>query len=437
MSDITTTRIFTDGERGITAAKLNDIVGSSAIQPAFYTAKPTAGTADPADIALILKAGAYAQVPISALAGSATQAQIWSTRLRSYNAIGNPNFEVDQRTISSPIGNPAHGSGLADRWQAYNNNLLNPYFQRSVILPFASVTVPGTQFTISSAYMRIMCQTIKASLAATDVVGIAQIIEGSTMRELMNDVHSISLLVRSSVANLTFGLSLRDSNSTHSLTKICTLGAANTTTLITLPNLPVWTPSGSFSVTSGAIGYILSIILAAGSTYMSPANDTWQNGNFMGATGQSNFLANPVNSTVDIFFVQHEPGPVCSTLMDKPFSQNLDECLRYYCKSYNYGIKQGTASNAPGAVQGMTVPSQHPYFYAPFPKRMAKLPTVNGWSPLTGTVNAVTNWTASVDWGVSGPSSVGESGFSGFTLASTPPAPSSNMQYHYTADTGW
>ena len=78
MSDLTTTRIFTDGERGITAAKLNDIVGSSTIQPAFYSSKPTAPTADPADIALILKAGAYAQVPISSLAGSATQAQIWS-----------------------------------------------------------------------------------------------------------------------------------------------------------------------------------------------------------------------------------------------------------------------------------------------------------------------------------------------------------------------
>ena len=92
MSDITTTRIFTDGERGITAQKLNDIVGSSVIQPAFYTSKPTAGSADPADIALILKAGAYAQVPISTLAGSTTQAQIWSTRLRSFNAIGNPKF---------------------------------------------------------------------------------------------------------------------------------------------------------------------------------------------------------------------------------------------------------------------------------------------------------------------------------------------------------
>ena len=55
MADIVTSRVFVDGEKGITAAKLNDIVASSVIQPAFYTSKPTAGTADPADIALILK----------------------------------------------------------------------------------------------------------------------------------------------------------------------------------------------------------------------------------------------------------------------------------------------------------------------------------------------------------------------------------------------
>ena len=116
MADITTTRQFVDGERGITAQKLNDIVGSSTIQPAFYTSKPTAPSADPADIALILKAGAYAQVPISALAGSATQAQIWDTRLRSYNAIGNPNFEVDQRNAGNAITVGSGTFGL-DGWQ--------------------------------------------------------------------------------------------------------------------------------------------------------------------------------------------------------------------------------------------------------------------------------------------------------------------------------
>ena len=52
MSDIVTTRIFTDGEKGITATKMNDIIGSSVIQPAFYSAKSTASMADAADTLL-------------------------------------------------------------------------------------------------------------------------------------------------------------------------------------------------------------------------------------------------------------------------------------------------------------------------------------------------------------------------------------------------
>jgi hypothetical protein len=94
MADIVTTRIFTDGERGITAAKLNDIVGSSVIQPVFYSAKPVSSTLVAGDKLLVLKGtGAYAQsdfqnVIDSVSAGINSDAEIWSVRLRSFNAIG-------------------------------------------------------------------------------------------------------------------------------------------------------------------------------------------------------------------------------------------------------------------------------------------------------------------------------------------------------------
>ena len=52
----------------------------------------------------------------------------------------------------------------------------------------------------------------------------------------------------------------------------------------------------------------------------------------------------PVNSAFDIAFVQHEPGSVCSTFMDKPFTQNQDECLRYYHKTYDYRAAMGLAT---------------------------------------------------------------------------------------------
>jgi hypothetical protein len=66
MADIVTSRIFADGEKNITATKLNDIVGSSVIQPAFVSSKPVASSVAPADNLLILNAGgSYVQAPAS------------------------------------------------------------------------------------------------------------------------------------------------------------------------------------------------------------------------------------------------------------------------------------------------------------------------------------------------------------------------------------
>src|SRR4029077_17566790 len=170
--------------------------------------------------------------------------------------------------------------------------------------------------------------------------------------------HSLSVLVRSSVAGLKFALALSDSAVTKTLVKLATIPAANVWTLLTFSNLPVW-PSGNFGALPGVVGYLLSITLAAGANLISSAADTWQNSSlFVGAPGMSNFAASSVNSTFDIAFVQHEPGPVCSTLMDKLFSQNLDECQRYYTKSYPYNIFP-SAVNSSGCVTLQVIAGQN------------------------------------------------------------------------------
>ena len=135
MSDIVTSRIFVDGEKGITAAKLNDITASSVIQPAFYTSKPTAGTADPTDIALILKSGAYAQVPVSTLGGSATQAQY---RVEVNGAVSTVYFRGAIQAAYSALGTPAFTVPAGAQ----------PSMTRSAVLGGAQVT--GTPSDIAS-----------------------------------------------------------------------------------------------------------------------------------------------------------------------------------------------------------------------------------------------------------------------------------------------
>ena len=257
------------------------------------------------------------------------------------------------------------------------------------------------------------------------------------MRELIKDVHSISLLVRSSVAGLKFGVTLRDNPSGipgYSLASLCTIPTAGVWTLITLPNLPIWTSSGIFSMGPGIGGYSLSICLAAGSTYTVPANNAWQSGNFLGAVGQSNFANNLVNSTFDIAFVQHEPSPICTQLLDKPFSQNLDECQRYYSKSYDYGVVPGTAdfNGSIGGFLGLNVNGC--IGTAVFPRKMAKGPAVICYNPNVANTQGMYNSTSGAQAGGAA-AWIGERGFSQ-VAATSQYVVGNNYVCHYTADTG-
>ena len=91
--------------------------------------------------------------------------------------------------------------------------------------PQSPGVVPGTSFRISAKQLGATLTAQQGSLAAGDYYGLAQHVEGSALRELFNDVTSISLLVLLSVAGLNFSVSLRDSPATKSLVKLCTIPA--------------------------------------------------------------------------------------------------------------------------------------------------------------------------------------------------------------------
>jgi hypothetical protein len=441
MADITTTRIFSDGEKGITAAKMNDIIASSSIQTAFYTSKPASTTLDPTDLLLEYKAaGSYATITGDQLTTSVSNAVtpnmkplIWSVRQRSFNAVGNPTMEVSQRNLLNALTLSTTNQFPVDRWQAFKSGTMTATTQSVG----ANINVPGTSFCITRRILTTTIGTAQTILGVNDYLGFQQVVEGPNLRELINDVHSISLLVRSSVANLKFSVSLGDPpTQTKVLAKLCSLGAANTWTLIMLPNLPVW-PSGNFSTGEGLAGYYLYIHLAGGTGQMVAANDTWQSTSIgWVAAGTSNFAA-IAGSTFDLAFVQHEPGPDCSGLIDCPFAQNYDACLRYFTKSYNYAIKPGTV-NASGNIVGAALASNNPYIYTPYKKPMAKDPGAGiiPYSPSTGAASNVRDVTANVDRGATAVNNSGEVGFGGFAI-STLNASNAIYGWHYTADTGW
>jgi hypothetical protein len=362
---------------------------------------------------------------------NAVQPVIWSVRLRTFQALSNNTFEVDQRNIGAALTNPANGTFIQDRWPIFKSASLTGTVNTALqSVPTAPIVIPGTNFGITQNYQRFTVGTAQASLAAGDFFGITQYVEGPRWRELAMDVHSTSLLVRSSVAGLTFALRLKDPTATHSLVKLCTI-PSTTWTLVTLPNLPVWV--GTYSAVPGGVGYNFEIFLACGSTYLAAASAAWQNGDIRGVTGMSNFLAT-AGATIDLAYIGHEPGAVCSTPMDCPFTQNYDDCLRYYSKSYDYATQPNTAT--PNGCMFLYLPAGAMcYLPVRFNRLMAKVPTITGYSGVGG-VNSVYDATSGINRTITGSAYPGQTGFGGFNLA-TPSGGQSVYQFHWTADTGW
>lgn len=276
---------------------------------------------------------------------------IWSLRLRTYNALSNPNFAIDQRNVGNPTtfttSPPTTLIAIPiDRFIFQAGQAAATLPQSYTVQRMAGpVTIPGTNFVISNYFYRITNQILLATVASSYYAVLYQIIEGSKFRELAGDVHSISILVRSNLASYGLPIFLQDNaggTAGYSLPTTVTMPAtANTWALLTVPNLPVFTPSGTFGSTPGSAGYKIGLGLTTGTAFRSTVN-IWSAGNFYGPTGTLgvfNLAHQNAGSYVDVAFIQHEPGAFCSIPIDKPFDINLTECRRFYQKSNIYTNK--------------------------------------------------------------------------------------------------
>lgn len=378
-------------------------------------------------------------IPVNAGVGAAgrstTTSTIWAVRLRSFNSLDNCTFECDQRQAGAVVLTPVAGTYIMDRYRVGKTGSMVIKCQQ--LSSGSALVVPGTNFRISANYFGATLTTQQASLAAADHWEIVHTVEGPQLRELIGDVHSFQILCFSSVANLKFGVAIRDTIGSRSLVKLCSMGPASTWTLITLPNLPVWDAGGTFNITPGADGYEIRICLACGTTQTAPANDTWQNGNFVGAIGQSNFAAQAVNSVFYVGFLQHEPGNQCTTPIDLPFDSNFQRCQRYYAKSYPYATKVGTPSISGWSI-GTCIGAVN-YFRSEidFPVEMAlnPPPTIRNWA-YDGTINAVFDDISVGNRGTNAITHPSSKGFGGVGLTANT-AGSSVCRFHWEADTGY
>jgi len=376
---------------------------------------------------------------------------IWSVRQRSYNSFAfcNGNFEIDQRKCGQANTFPAGANNWMlgpDRVGIQNQMTVTGTSALTSQQIAANVVIPGTSQYITSKIWRItLTAQHTAAIPAGGNISAWWFIEGPQLRELLGDVHTIQVLCRSSVASLKFGVGLNDNQNpaTTVLGKLCTLGVTpNTWNLISLPNIPAF-PANKFDVLPGSgfgSGYWFTLALAGAANITLAANDVWTSSTTLWIpSGIDNFASKPVGSTFDIAFIQHEPGPTASGLMDLSWLDNYDRCLRYYQKSWNLAEVPGT-TNANGCVNALTpATGWNPLVYVPFPKPMFMVPQINLYSPNTGAANMVRDQSAAVDRALAAsPSGIfaNQKGYQGCTLTA-PNAAATWYTWHHIAETGY
>ena len=139
--------------------------------------------------------------------------------------------------------------------------------------------------------------------------------------------------------------------------------AANTDTLIQLPNIPGDT-GGTWVGATNAASVSVVFDMGSGSTFKGSAG-SWQAGTLLGVTGTTNLVSQVNGSTLTITDVQFEVGSVCTQFERKLYGQNLMECQRYLpCWSGTFA-SSGTAYTSSTTSVICTIPFQVPTMVAP------------------------------------------------------------------------
>jgi hypothetical protein len=301
-----------------------------------------------------------------------------------YNAIRNPEMLVAQRGTSiATIANNAYG---LDGWSIpFVGTMVATVTQNAAAIP---ADTSGNNWYPYTAYAhRVTFTTGQSSLSAGHYFFAVQHVEGLIAEKLKSNPTSISLLVRSNITG-TFTVSLRDSLNGYSCVNTGVITSANTWTRIAIPNIPTFTGSGTFPDGVGTC-YQLGICMGAGSTFLTSTIGTWTAGNFIAATGQTNFAATTSN-TFDFTLVQHEPNPVCTPYVKRELSDEI---------ALNYRYLWMTNGN-PGIGLTTTATNLYSLGVIALPTLMRAIPTVAAgsvYTPGTGSAGTVALGTASTN----------------------------------------
>lgn len=281
------------------------------------------------------------------------------------NKIINGDFDVWQRGTS--FAAVANNSLQADRWNLqYAGDTLVGTVSKTASYP--TVAQSGKYGTTCFGYQ---VTTAEAAVAATDLCGIGQNIEGHTYKLLKGKTCTFSFWVASAITG-TYCVSFRFGDGSYSYIAEYTIDSASTWEKKTVTL--TFDQDATVEETGNGVGLYIFFMLMCGSTYHSAGTDAWEAGNFLVTSNQVNFCAN-LNATFVLAQVQLEEGSVATPFDDRNYGEELILCQRFFEKSFGIDITPADsviASHRTGTSYAATAID----LYCPFIVEKGTVPTL-------------------------------------------------------------
>ena len=252
------------------------------------------------------------------------------------NRIINGDMRIDQRNGGAAISVTSNQYPL-DRFYVSANASGVISAQRSTVAP--------SDFTNS---ISLTVTTARTSIAATDVYGFRQSIEGFNTADLnfgtaAAKTVTLSFWVRSSVTG-TYAIAFWNSSFNRNYVATYTVNSANTWESKTVTI--VGDTTGSWSTDNGQ-GLTVYWDLGSGSNYVGTSG-SWQSAGIIRTSGSSNWISTN-GATFYLTGVQLEVGSVATPFERRPYGLELALCQRYFWRAPADVIAHG-GSQSNGAV---------------------------------------------------------------------------------------
>lgn len=295
------------------------------------------------------------------------------------NIVINPDGLISQRGTS--FVNPATGTYTLDRWKFHIAGSALTYNVTKSLSRDSSSNVP----TLNQAGRHIQssihldCTNAETSIDSTDLLIIAQLVEGYRWAKLVNSPSVISFWAKSNKTGI-YSFAILTGNASHSCVSEYTIHQSDTWEYKTIPIPP--SPSGTFDLTNSN-GVFLYWSLMCGSLRQTSTLGQWQSGIYYASTNQVNG-ADSASNDFRITGVKLQKGYVASPLIPRDFGTELALCQRYYCKTFSYST--APAQNAGGAGAYITTSSGTATLLAVhvqprFPVEMRSPPAITTYNP--------------------------------------------------------